>query len=268
MRHLVLAAWFFRHSERHWIALFAGLLHWSPDCISQPEAFPIHVRGELNVKLFAISWLLFLGVLFGGRKAALADPVTYTYIGSAYTQTNQPYEAGFTLNDRITGFLTIDSSQWGTGRISTNSFALFSGSISAGTYSAVLTTDADGTILSWSVDAEKHGGWDLVTQGNADGSGLDYNGDAGVPLADGTSCVSGCLSEVKYQSGVRDPGTGWSRITVPEPSNLALLVAGMAGIIVFRLRMPPRRLGPLRIRLSDECCRWQRTATRHLLFPI
>jgi len=179
--------------------------------------------------------ILLLGIVFGGAKAASADAVTYLYTGSVFSQTNQPNEAGFTLNDRITGFLTIDSSLWGTGRISTNSFALFSGPISAGMYSAVLTTDANGTILSWSVDAEKRGGWDLVTQGNADGSGLDYNGNAGAPLADGTSCAPACLAQVTYQSGSREQGTGWVRV-VPEPSSVVLLFPGVAGVFVVNRR--------------------------------
>jgi hypothetical protein len=179
--------------------------------------------------------LLLFGMLFGGGKSALADPVTYTYFGSAYTQTNQPGEAGFTLTDSITASLTIDSSQWGTGRIATHFFTVSSGPISAPVlYSAVLTTDADGTIISWSLDAEKSGGWDFITQGNADGSGRDLIGNAGAPLPDGTSCALGCFAEVTYQSGPRDPGTGWTR--VPEPSSLALLVAGMAGIAFVRLR--------------------------------
>ena len=184
------------------------------------------------MKRFVIIGILLLGILFGGGKTALADPITYIYIGSAYTQTNQPGAAGFTLTDYITVSLTIDSSQWGTGRISTNSGTASSGSISAGFYSAVLTTDAAGTILSWSIDAEPHGGWDLVTQGNLDGSGRDLNGNAGPPLADGTSCAIGCLAQVSYQIGPRAPGTGWVR--VPEASSFVLLLAGIVGIIVVK----------------------------------
>ena len=115
----------------------------------------------------AIATLAALAIAAGIQAQAL--PVTYTYIGDFFTGNQfgpgsvDPIPAGFTLQDRFIGSVTINNGQ------------VF-GSFTVGPYAlggiGIFETDSLGAVIRWSLfDAIP--GLDIITGGFADGSGED-----------------------------------------------------------------------------------------------
>jgi hypothetical protein len=168
---------------------------------------------------------------FGRGNRAQAVPVTYTYIGSNYTQTNAPNEPGFTLSDHIIATITLDSVDWGTTVNSPpgSSGVINSGPWQVGTDSFHVTTDLAGTIIAWNLSGAIPG-LDIATGGSSDGSGFDtIFGDR----PSGGSVFY--QASVQYQAGPRPPGTGWTMVPIPdEASSLLLLLLVLVPILYLR----------------------------------
>jgi hypothetical protein len=170
-------------------------------------------------------WLL---LTLGMVSQTQAIPVTYTYVGSTYTQTTLPGVPGLTLNDRITASMIIDSVSWGT------ESGVISGNMNSGPYSLFdagrVMTDPAGAVLAWNLSGSAPGK-DMASGGRADGSGLDIIfGDTFVE-PHGTF-LSGAL--VNYQAGSRVPSSSWSIVGVPDVSStLALLSLSLIPLLCF-----------------------------------
>jgi hypothetical protein len=165
-------------------------------------------------------------------SASRAVPITYTYIGSTYTDTEVPDASGLTRKDCLSVSFTMDSSLWGSDvRLS---FYDVPGLINSGPYqvgfdSANFTTDLSGGVVAWSLFGAGPG-LDIFTQGSADGSGRDL-------ISIDNRTIHGGAS-VYYQSSPRN----WRIDGVPGASRVPeTLPIGYAFATVFGLLAISRR---------------------------
>jgi hypothetical protein len=175
----------------------------------------------------SVQLLLTLGTV----NQAQAVPITYTYTGSTYTQTDAPSEPGFTLSDYVFATITLDSAFWGT---TVNSPPGSSGLINSGPWQVGadafhITTDLAGTIIAWSLSGAI-AGLDISTGGNLDGSG--YDNIFGDRPWQGQEFHG---ASIQYQAGSRPPGSGWTMVSVPdESSSLLLFLLVLIPMLCFR----------------------------------
>ena len=119
-----------------------------------------------------IGYTVWLLLTLGMASQTQAIPVTYTYMGSTYTESTFPNVPGLTLNDRITASFTIDSASWGTEVNPAILNNISSGPIALMENGARVTTDPTGAVINWSLGGAAPGK-DIFTGGNVDGSGKD-----------------------------------------------------------------------------------------------
>ena len=174
--------------------------------------------------------------------AAHADTV-YTYTGNAFTISDAPYDS----SDSVTGSFTVASPlaanmvlpsnfTWGSSNVNWTSFSFSDGFDPAITNLTVnpefallaVGTDSSGDITSWYVSfviADFSSQLTTTTFGHPIDYGLEINGGA---------------AQVDNNPGTWSSSTSTDSAATPEPSSLALLgtgLAGMCGAIRRRVRI-------------------------------
>jgi hypothetical protein len=226
--------------------------------MNSPVKFPI------SVGLLILLCLMLSDSLRAGTE--------YTYTGNAYNfcvgsyapsgvnnVCPNPYALTLTLDTSLAGS-ALDNLTLGTGNITADvtSFSFGDGSgfsltqTDAANFSVDIATDSNGNIVSWLISAQIYppsgtGGFSQALTESGLGLGAVAD-DTLLESYDGTSAgteLNGNFTEVGggFADSTQPPYqiSGAQNWTVPEPSSIALIAAGLSGLLALAARS--KRLG-------------------------